>query len=583
MSGTEFRLILPICKVNEEQRTVEGYATTDAIDKQNEQVDYDASREAFKDWTGNIREMHEPKAVGKAIEWRPDDAKRGMYVVAKISKGAPDTWEKIKDGTLKAFSIGGQTVNKIQQIVKDGSTGGQRHITRITKYKLTELSLVDNPANPEATIGLVKFADGIPTQTEVVEDIKKVLISEATDILDDEVREHRDKADSLVKKVLSSGELEKLDSEQWGVVRKFERDGKQFIERFLPMPDKVHAVRALGIVDKYNLNEEESSRVHELAKSVLGSDYEFYSSLTNRGGEIRKMNKEILDAVKALAGRLEQIEARFAKTDAGASSDIKTQEEGNVAPKKKDDKDAGGEFEGKVPAEGAKKDLPDVAAKDGGEAPVKTQEEGNVAPKKKDDKDAGGDYEGAVPAEGAKQALPDVGAKAGKPSLKTQEEGNVAPVKKDAVADAAEEAAETPEEEAVELDAEGKPVKKAKNPATSSLKTQEEGNVAPVKKSLDSPKEIKEAADGPVLKELQALRKRLDAIESAPLPRKYHKVEKRFGTPDAEHVDSLAEDRQKCIELRKAEQAGKKLTPDENQFIETTLKKSFDAKFSKSL
>ena len=536
MAETKFFLNLPFTKVNEEERTVEGLATTDAIDKQGEQVDFDASKEAFKDWTGNIREMHEPKAVGKAISWTPDEEHRGIRVKAHISKGAEDTWQKIKDGTLKAFSIGGQTVHKVSQVVKDmDGTGGQRNVTRITKYKLTELSLVDNPANPHATIELVKSVDGVPTQTESVEDIQKVLISEASDILEDEVAEHRSKADSLVKKVIPAEELEKLDSEHWGVVRKFERDGKHFIERFLPMPDKVHAVRALSIAGKYNLNEEENNRVHELAKSILGSDYEFYSSLANRGGELKKMNKDIMDAIASLTKKVADLEAKFSKVDAGKpDSEVATQEEGNVAPKKTGDKEADGKFEGEVPTEGEKHELPDVDAADGGEKPIKTQEEGNVAPKHSDDKDAGGDFEGEVPTEGTKQALPDVGAKGAKTSLKTQEEGNVAPVKKQ--------------------------------------------SLAPAKKQ-----EIKKGEEDALAKEIQTLRKRVEELESAPMPRKYRKIEKNFGSEGAVVADTLAEDREKCLELRKQEQAGRKLTTEEKSFIDSTLKKSFDAKFNKSL
>jgi len=64
--GTRFRLLIPIEKIDKERRTVSGWATTESVDKQNEIVDYGASKKAFEDWHGNIREMHEPKAVGKA-------------------------------------------------------------------------------------------------------------------------------------------------------------------------------------------------------------------------------------------------------------------------------------------------------------------------------------------------------------------------------------------------------------------------------------------------------------------------------------------------------------------------------------
>jgi phage head maturation protease len=165
---------VPILKVDKEARTVAGYATTEAVDKQSEIVDYGASKAAFKEWAGAVREMHNPIAVGKAIEIIPDDETKSVYVKAYISKGAEDTWTKVKEGILTGFSIGGNTLDKSVQIIKDADSGKDRQITRITKYRLNELSLVDNPANPESTFTLVKMADdGTLQQTEVVEDTQK--------------------------------------------------------------------------------------------------------------------------------------------------------------------------------------------------------------------------------------------------------------------------------------------------------------------------------------------------------------------------------------------------------------------------
>ena len=129
---SNFHIFVPISKVDKENRTVEGWATTETIDKQNEVVDYEGSKEAFSNWQGNIREMHEPKAVGKAVEVLPNDNEKRVWVKAYISKGANDTWEKVKEGILTGFSIGGQTMNKTTQIIKDVDTGASKTITRIT-------------------------------------------------------------------------------------------------------------------------------------------------------------------------------------------------------------------------------------------------------------------------------------------------------------------------------------------------------------------------------------------------------------------------------------------------------------------
>lgn len=149
------RLNIPISKVDEEQRTVTGIATSEALDSQGDIVDYDASKKAFSDWKGNIREMHGPVAIGKGIDVQFDDDNKQIIVTGKISQSADgeNAWVKVKEGILTGFSIGG----KVFQIVKDKAVEGA---TRVTDYALSELSLVDNPANPEAELLMVKSVDG---------------------------------------------------------------------------------------------------------------------------------------------------------------------------------------------------------------------------------------------------------------------------------------------------------------------------------------------------------------------------------------------------------------------------------------
>lgn len=158
-----FNLTFPISMVKREERIVVGIATADNVDKAGDVVDFSASVEAFKSWQGNIREMHAPIAVGKAISYEPvkikgDDGQEynAMKVEAYISKGAQDTWEKVLDGTLRAFSIGGKIIEK-EFDSKKMFRGKPASI--IKKYILGELSLVDNPANQNAVIDIVKMSD----------------------------------------------------------------------------------------------------------------------------------------------------------------------------------------------------------------------------------------------------------------------------------------------------------------------------------------------------------------------------------------------------------------------------------------
>jgi hypothetical protein len=68
--GDNLRLSMPFSKVDKERRIVSGFATLDNVDKQDDIVTADASMKAFAKFRGNIREMHQPLAVGKMVAFR---------------------------------------------------------------------------------------------------------------------------------------------------------------------------------------------------------------------------------------------------------------------------------------------------------------------------------------------------------------------------------------------------------------------------------------------------------------------------------------------------------------------------------
>ena len=155
--GNSLRLSMPIAKIDKERRIVSGFATLDNIDRQGDIVPSDASVKAFEKFRGNIREMHDDKkAVGKLVSFKEDSFYdqesgkfyKGVFVSAYVSKGAQDTWEKVLDGTLTGFSIGG-SVNDYEDKYDDSL---DKSIRVIKEYDLFELSLVDNPANQYANV-----------------------------------------------------------------------------------------------------------------------------------------------------------------------------------------------------------------------------------------------------------------------------------------------------------------------------------------------------------------------------------------------------------------------------------------------
>jgi phage head maturation protease len=140
------KLYAEITKIDRDRHMVFGYASTEALDSQGEIVKREALEAALPDYMrfANIREMHQPSAVGVATEAELDA--RGLYLAAKIVD--PVAWEKVTSGVYKGFSIGGRVVARDQ---------AQKHV--ITGVTLSEISLVDRPANPEAVFTMFKLDD----------------------------------------------------------------------------------------------------------------------------------------------------------------------------------------------------------------------------------------------------------------------------------------------------------------------------------------------------------------------------------------------------------------------------------------
>lgn len=174
--GNSMRLTMPLSKVDKENRLVSGFATLDNVDTQGDVVLAEASAKAFARARGNLREMHQSIAVGKIVDFKEDEFAdvdpvtnkvkfyRGIFVTAYVSKGAADTWEKVLDGTLTGFSIGGSIIEASNEFVKEANGGKGAQVRFIKDYDLVELSLVDNPANQLANVfSISKSATGSVT------------------------------------------------------------------------------------------------------------------------------------------------------------------------------------------------------------------------------------------------------------------------------------------------------------------------------------------------------------------------------------------------------------------------------------
>lgn len=169
--GDRIDYSVPFCKINKEKRLVHGFATLDNIDQANEKIPFEASMKAFETFRGNIREMHDSKkAAGKMIGFRPESyldpatgkIYKGVFITVYVSKGAENTWQKVLDGTLTGFSIGGGVTKAADVVADDGS---YRVLEEIV---LNEISLVDNPCNQFANIFTIEKGYVAPVTTENV-------------------------------------------------------------------------------------------------------------------------------------------------------------------------------------------------------------------------------------------------------------------------------------------------------------------------------------------------------------------------------------------------------------------------------
>ncbi len=171
----DFQFNIPITKVDMQKREVWGRATQEIVDGHDEIMDYDTSKPLFSKWSdnvmkrsqgkskGNVREMHQPIAAGKLIAMQFNDGEKAVDVGAYVSDN--NSWQKVLDGVLTGFSIGGDYAKRWMDRGKTRYTADPH-----------EISLVDAPAVPTAVFQLVKidgstelkkFANYLPLEVEV--------------------------------------------------------------------------------------------------------------------------------------------------------------------------------------------------------------------------------------------------------------------------------------------------------------------------------------------------------------------------------------------------------------------------------
>lgn len=157
------KLFVDFTRTDDEARMVYGYATTEALDSYGTIIDLGSVEACLPDYLKwrNVREMHQPSAVGTADELTLDA--KGLFVGVHVVDDM--AWTKVKEGVYKGFSIGGK---------KDYQIGNRIFIKRIN-----EITLGDRPSNEDCTFDTFRIFQG-----EEVDSMKKTIEAPAGEVTD---------------------------------------------------------------------------------------------------------------------------------------------------------------------------------------------------------------------------------------------------------------------------------------------------------------------------------------------------------------------------------------------------------------
>jgi phage head maturation protease len=289
----DIKLYIPFEKTDTDERMVYGYASTEALDSQGEVVKVEALQAALPDYMkfANIREMHQPSAVGKAKQASVDG--KGLYIGVKVVDN--NAWLKVKEGVYNGFSIGGKVLTK-----QDNA---------ITDLRLSEISLVDRPANPEATFDVIKGEDLKETTPEDIAAEVKI----AEEAHEEPIEEEKEAAESpeIAKNIYTAGRLTDIGEDLGYLIQYYQMLGKDTSEMTGAL-ENIKSAAGKELAEPEESDDfEEAERILDLHKDELEkakrasaeytmpTDKEIVSELEKQGLPVNEASISIVKAQAA--------------------------------------------------------------------------------------------------------------------------------------------------------------------------------------------------------------------------------------------------------------------------------------------
>lgn len=186
---------------------IAGYASVDMVDKQGDRIPSEALKKAFGKFMDNkafrnVQLAHSGIQVGEVVAdhtdsqgrmWKSEVDDHGLFVVCKIRSDiqkAREVQKQIRDGDLRAFSIGGQALFRVSKHTPEH--GNHREITEL---ELHEVTLCKKGINPEARYTILKMDETEVekmTESEALNEIRDGLARVLKHMDEDVVKEKKE-------------------------------------------------------------------------------------------------------------------------------------------------------------------------------------------------------------------------------------------------------------------------------------------------------------------------------------------------------------------------------------------------------
>lgn len=274
--------------------TIEGYASTDDVDRQGDIVPASVWKKGIQNYLKNpviLAYHNHSEPVGRMVDHRVDS--KGLWVKARISSAADEVFNLVKDGILTAFSIGFRIV--------DAEYDAAKELFVVKELELHEISVVSVPANQNTLFSLSKAFDtaeefksfkqqfapesdsakGLESSTEASGEIKKEWEMDPKQ-LEQMLADAANKAAELTAKAIAESQAKQLADKAAADKSEAELDARVKAAVASISTGDTGAERLMAEVEKRLATAEESS------KSVIAG---LEASLKEKAFEIEAMTK----------------------------------------------------------------------------------------------------------------------------------------------------------------------------------------------------------------------------------------------------------------------------------------------------